>query len=78
MADTVPTWRIVPAALLDFITVLFVGGYIIAAFTGGTTASGFSLNGLPALLLLAVIVAYFVLAKRMGGTPWQRILRARR
>jgi len=78
MSDHVPTWRIVLAAILDFLTVFFVGGYVIALITGDTTEGGFSLNGLPAVVLFAVIILYFVLARRVGGTLWQRILRARR
>lgn len=78
MSDRVPTWRIVLAAILDFITVFVLGGWVIARFTGNLTESGFQLSGMPALILFGVIIAYFVLARRMGGTLWQRILRARR
>ena len=31
----------------------------------------------PALLLFAIIVAYFVIGSKTGGTLWQRILRTR-
>lgn len=78
MSDTVSTWRIVLAAILDFVTVFFAGGYLIAVLTGNVTEQGFALNGWPALVLFVLIVAYFVLARRVGGTLWQRILRARR
>jgi DMSO reductase anchor subunit len=78
MADSVSTWRIVLAAILDFLTVFIVGGWLIALFTGNTTESGFNLSGWPALLLFGLVVAYFGVAKRMGGTLWQRILCARR
>ena len=78
MADTVPTWRIVLAAILDFFTVFGLGGYVIARLTGNLTETGFALNGMPAVALFAVIILYFVLAPRMGGTLWQRLLRARR
>lgn len=78
MADTVSTWRIVLAAILDFFTVFGVGGYVIARLTGNLTETGFALNGMPAVALFAVIILYFVLGKRMGGTLWQRLLRARR
>lgn len=72
------TWRIVLAAILDFFTAFFVLGYMVAALTGGTTDNGFSLNGLPALLLFALIVGYFWIGgKYLGGTLWQRILKAR-
>ncbi len=70
--------RIVAAAILDFLTIFFVGGFIIGKLTGNTTESGFQLNGLPALVLFAVIIAYFVIgAKYAGGTIWQRILKTR-
>lgn len=78
MAEPVATWRIVLAAILDFFTVFGFGGYVIAKLTGNVTETGFSLNGMPAVALFAVIILYFVLGPRMGGTLWQRLLRARR
>jgi len=70
--------RIVAAAILDFLTIFFIGGYIIGKLTGNTTDTGFQLNGLPALVLFAVIVSYFVIGSRYaGGTIWQRILKTR-
>jgi hypothetical protein len=54
---------------------IFVAGYIIGLLLGGLTSHGFNLTGFPALLLLAAIIAYFVLGKRVfGGTVWKRIL----
>ncbi|WP_417589354.1 hypothetical protein [Pararhodobacter oceanensis] len=76
MSNSVSTWRIVLAAVLDFLTVFLLGGFVIAALTGNTTEGGFSLNGWPAVVLLALIVAYFVIGKRLGGTLWKRILGA--
>lgn len=71
------TWRIVLAAILDFLTAFFVLGYIVASIFGGKTDDGFKLEGLPALLLFALIVAYFIVFNRfLGGTIWKRILRA--
>ena len=71
-------FRIVGAAILDFLTIFFIGGYVIGKLTGNTTESGFQLNGMPALVLFAVVIAYFVIgAKYAGGTIWQRILRTR-
>lgn len=66
--------RIVFAGILDFFTAFFVFGYLIAKFTGDTTEKGFQLNGAPALILFALVVAYFVIGNRIGGTIWQRIL----
>ena len=76
MSEPIPTWRIVLAAILDFLTVFFVGGYAIAALTGNLTPNGFSLHGWSGLAFLVLIVAYFVIGKRVGGTLWKRILRA--
>jgi protein-S-isoprenylcysteine O-methyltransferase Ste14 len=73
-----PFWRRGVAGILDFLTVFFVGGYVIGKFTGETTSDGFSLTGAPALVLFVAIAAYFYLGwKKLGGTIWQRILKAR-
>lgn len=78
MTDTVEpvaTWRKVLAAILDLVTVFFGGGYAIGYLTGSVTAEGFKLEGMPALILFALIIAYFVAgSKYLGGTIWQRIL----
>jgi len=77
-ARPVATWRKVLAAIFDFLTVFFAGGYLIGHLTGNLTDDGFKLDGAPALLLFAVIVAYFVVLGRfLGGTLWQRVLRTR-
>jgi DMSO reductase anchor subunit len=73
----VSTWRKVVAAILDFLTVFFVGGYVIGKLTGNLSESGFKLEGLPALALLAVIIGYFVIFRYLGGTPWQRLFGVR-
>lgn len=71
-------WRVIVAAILDFFTAFFVFGYLVAVVTGDTTESGFSLNGLPALVSFALIIAYFWIGRKyLGGTLWQRILKAR-
>lgn len=73
------TWRIVLAAILDFLTAFFGLGFLVAAMTGGLTESGFNLDGWPALLLFALIVAYFIVFNKfLGGTIWKWILGARR
>lgn len=77
--DTAPaTWRIILAAVLDFFTAFFVLGYLVARFTGNLTESGFSLSGGPAWLLFALIALYFVAGYFLGGTLWQRVLKANR
>jgi hypothetical protein len=73
-----PFWRRGLAGFLDFLTIFFVAGYVIASLAGGKTDDGFKLEGMPALALFAVIVLYFYLGwKVVGGTFWQRILGAR-
>lgn len=73
-----PFWRRALAGILDFFTVFAVGGYIIGKLTGESTNDGFNLTGGAALALFVVMVLYFYLGwKRLGGTIWQRILRAR-
>ena len=79
MAETkqVASWRIILEFLLDLITSFLVLGFLIAMIFGGTTDSGFSLQGGTALLLFICIVAYFVVFNRyLGGTIWKRILGA--
>ena len=69
------TWRKVLAAILDFFTVFFVFGYTIGKLTGNVTNEGFKLEGMPALVMFALIIIYFVAGtKYLGGTIWQRIL----
>ena len=62
-----PFWRRGLAGFLDFLTVFFVGGYVIGALTGNLSSDGFKLDGLPALLLFAVIALYFYLGWRKLG-----------
>ncbi len=70
-----PNWKIILAALLDFATMFAIGGYVIGKLSGQTTENGFSLSGIPALISLALIVAYFVIGNRyFGGTLWKHIL----
>jgi len=74
----VATWRKVVAAILDFLFVMFIGGYAIGYMTGNLTDEGFSLNGGPALILFAIIILYFVIfTKFLGGTVFQRLLGVR-
>ena len=74
----VATWRKVVAAILDFLFVMFIGGYAIGYLTGNLTDEGFNLNGGPALILFAIIILYFVIFTRyLGGTVFQRLLGVR-
>jgi hypothetical protein len=68
------TWKRAVAALLDFLT-----GYLIGLSTGSLTADGFNLTGASALLLFAVLAAYFFVGRRFaGGTLWDRVFRIAR
>jgi len=72
-AAAAPIWKRILAPILDWITVFAVGGYLIGAATGGLEPGGFNLQGWPALLLLAVVIAYFYVGRRLaGGTLWDR------
>jgi len=71
------TIRVVVAFILDLVTSFSLFGYLIAKVTGDTTQGGFELNGLPALILFGLVIAYMVLMPRYGGRLWQRLLRAR-
>lgn len=73
----VSRWRIILAAILDFFTAFFVFGYLVGSVTGETTEGGFELNGLSAIVAIALVVAYFWLGGKFGGTIWQRLLKAR-
>jgi DMSO reductase anchor subunit len=74
---TVAAWRKILAGILDFLTVFFIGGFVIGKLTGNMTDDGFRLEGLPAVLLFALIAVYFVVGRKyLGGTIWQRVLRA--
>jgi hypothetical protein len=72
----VATWRIILAFVLDALTAFIVFGYLVATLFGGRTEGGFSLSGGPALLMLALVVGYFLIAPRFGGRLCERILGA--
>lgn len=56
------------AIIIDML-ILLVAGYVIAVFTGGTTASGFNLTGGPAFLWFLVVFAYYIVMEvQQGGT----------
>ncbi len=73
------TWKYVAAPILDFCTVVFAGGYLIALAIGETAGLGFHLHGTSALAFWALVVLYFFVGRRYaGGTLWDRILRIER
>jgi hypothetical protein len=70
--------RRVMAAVLDFFCAFYIAGYVVGFFTGDLADGGFELKGVPALIVFALIAAYFVVFTRfLGGTVWQRLLGAR-
>lgn len=73
------TWRIVLAWILDFFTIFWAAGFLVASLFGGRTEGGFALDGWPPILCFALIVVYFVVFNKfLGGTIWKRILKAKR
>jgi hypothetical protein len=67
------------ATTLDLFTAFIGFGLAIAYPAGMMTQGGFNLTGLPALLLIALVVAYFFVGRRLaGGTLWDRIFRIAR
>lgn len=72
-------WKRVTATLLDGLTVFLAGGYIVGTATGNIVDGGFKLEGQPAMLLFALIAAYFVIGRKIaGGTLWDRVFGIRR
>ena len=62
------------ATIIDT-ALLFVIGYFIAVFTGGTVEGGFHLMGGPAFLwLLVALVYYIVLEAGFGTTLGKRLI----
>lgn len=74
----IATWRKVVAAILDFIFVFAIAGYVIGYMTGNLSDNGFELKGGPAFIVFAIVVFYFLIFRRyLGGTVFQRLLGAR-
>ena len=64
--------------MLDFVFAFYLAGYLVGYVTGDLADGGFELKGVPALIVFALIAAYFVVSVRfLGGTIWQRVLRTR-
>jgi len=85
-----PLWKRNAAATLDFLLVLIVGGYLLTKLPGNqpppppsfgpgtTTTQLFGIGGWPAIALIVVIVAYFMILGRTGGTILQRLFGMKR
>ena len=84
-----PMWKRNVAGILDFLLAFVVFGiavnmvfpsppHALPKFGNATTVEFFNLSGWPALLVLVLIVAYFVVLGRTGGTVFQRVFGMKR
>jgi hypothetical protein len=84
-----PLWKRNLAGILDFLLVFFVLGFSLSKvfgnqphqqvnISGATTTEVFAVSGWSAMLLLVLIVIYFVVGGRTGGTVFQRLFRMKR
>ncbi|MGZ5116057.1 MAG: RDD family protein [Burkholderiales bacterium] len=62
------------ATIIDTVLLLVVG-YVLALFTGNTTATGFNLSGGPFFIWLLIAIGYYtVLEARSGQTLGKRLI----
>ena len=82
-----PLWKRNVAAILDFILAAGVFGVLLYHFfpdhqvfahAGGGQTVKYGLSPWASLALLALVVAYFVVLGRTGGTVFQRLFGMRR
>ncbi len=85
-----PMWKRNVAGILDFLLAVIVLGYPLSKLPGNqsphppsfgpgtTTVELVGISGWPALLLLVLVIAYFVVLGRTGGTIFQRLFGMRR
>jgi hypothetical protein len=87
-----PLWKRNLAGILDFLLASIGFGYLLFKLGLGSPASpppglpagsttvtvGFNLGPWPSLLLLLLVVAYFVILGRTGGTVFQRLFGMKR
>ena len=73
-------WKRGVATFLDLFTAFLSIGWVIGKMTGNITPEGgFQLSGGPALLLFALVGAYFFIGRRFaGGTLWDRVFGIKR
>jgi uncharacterized RDD family membrane protein YckC len=64
--EAVGVFRRAVAILIDAI-LLFIVAYVIAMFTGGTTDTGFNIQGGPAFLWGAIGLAYYIVMEATSG-----------
>jgi hypothetical protein len=82
-----PIWKRSLAGFLDFVLALLGFGYLISKIFGvrsevpdinGELVTTFELGKAPALLVIVLVVAYFILLGQTGGTVFQRLFSMRR
>jgi len=85
-----PMWKRNVAGILDFVLASIVFGFALGKvmpaaphmppkIPGATTTTElFSLSGTATILLLVLIVAYFLVLGRTGGTVFQRLFGMKR
>jgi hypothetical protein len=83
-----PLWKRNLAGVLDFLLVFCVFGYLLFKIFGGGppspiaqapgTTELISLGPWSMLMLLVLIIAYFVILGRTGGTIFQRVFHMKR
>ena len=83
-----PLWKRNVAGILDFLLAAVVLGVVVYLALGtpphtitnsaGATVESWGLGPWPMLLLLVLIVTYFVMLGRLGGTVFQRLFRMKR
>ena len=82
-----PLWKRNTAAILDCLLVLIVGGHLLAKprstppppFAPGVTmVEVFHVEPWAIIVLIFVIIAYFVILGRTGGTIFQRLFGMKR
>jgi hypothetical protein len=82
-----PMWKRNVVGILDFLLAAIVFGYLLALIFGNQPLPAsaplgahqlFGLGPTPSLLLLVLIIAYFILFGRTGGTVFQRLFGMKR
>jgi RDD family len=86
-----PLWKRNVAGILDFLLAFIVFAVLASKILGsppprvpvvtpaGTTATEiFGFGGLPSLVALVLVIAYFVILGRTGGTVFQRLFGMKR